>query len=63
MQLRWCHGEHLGAGFEMLDGDGKGDPKLIAVPLGIDACTNDEAWFDFLFRLQEADVIDLRLVV
>jgi hypothetical protein len=30
---------------------------------GIDACANEEARFDFLFRLQEADVVDLRLVV
>ena len=33
------------------------------MPLGIDACANEEARFDFLFRLQEADVVDLRLVV
>ena len=33
------------------------------MPLGIDACANEEARFDFLFRLQEADVVDLGLVV
>ena len=33
------------------------------MPLGIDACANEEARFDFLFRLQEADVSDLGLIV
>ena len=63
MQLCGCHGEHFSAGFEFFLRDRKGDPELIAVPLGIDACANDETRFDFLFRLQEADVVDLRLIV
>ena len=63
VQLSGRHGEHLSAGFELLVRDRKGDPELIALPLGIDACSNNEARFDFLFRLQEADVVDRRLVV
>ena len=35
----------------------------MALPLGIDVCANEEARFDFLFRLQEADVVDRQLVV
>ena len=63
MQLCGCHGQHFGAGFEILLGNGKRDPELTATPIGIDACANEEARFDFLFRLQKADVGDSRLVV
>ena len=47
----------------MLAGNGKCDPNLVATPLGIDARTNDETWFNFLLRLQKADVVDLCLIV
>ena len=63
MQLWGCHGEHSRARFEFCLRDRKRDPELIALPLGIDACANEEARFDFLFRLQEADVADLGLIV
>ena len=63
VQLGGCHLEHLSTGFEILFGDGKGDPELIATPPGIDARPNEKARFDFLISLQEADVGNVRLVV
>ena len=49
--------------FELFLRDRKGDPELPAASFGIDTSANDEARFDFHFRIQEADVVDRRLIV
>ncbi len=63
MQLGGRHGEHLGAGFEILIRDGQRDPELVTASVGIHTGTNDKPRLDFLFRLQEAHEVDRRLVV
>ena len=62
-QLGGCHLKHFSTGFEILFGEGQGYPELIALPLAIDARANEKARFDFLLRVQKADVGDSRFVV
>lgn len=63
IQLSGRHFKHFRAGPEIFLWDRKRNPELIAAPLIIDLRASNKARFDFLFRVQEADVGDVCLIV